>query len=100
MRSALLVCLAASLATATAAQAADWRVRRVDAPARVTAIDTVGGQVRADAGGLWYAIVREGGKMSLNFIDYPGAPKPPEGALPDGRVATGAHDIARAWEEK
>ena len=97
MRSALLVCLAASLATATAAQAADWRVRRVDAPARVTAIDTVGGQVRADAGGLWYAIVREGGKMSLNFIDYPGAPKPPEGALPDGRVATGAHDIARAW---
>jgi hypothetical protein len=97
MRSALLVCIAATLATATAAQAAEWHVRRVDAPARVTAIDTVGGQVRAAAGGLWYAVARAGGKVSLKFIDYPAGPKPPEGALPDGRVATGAHDIARAW---
>jgi FG-GAP-like repeat len=97
MRSALLVCLAVSLATASAAQAAEWRVQRVDAPARVTAIDTVGGQVRANAGGLWYDVMRTGGKVSLKFIDRPAKPKLPEGALPDGRVATGAHDIARAW---
>jgi hypothetical protein len=97
MRSALLVCLAASLASATAAQAAEWRVQRVDAPARVTAIDTVGGQVRVDAGGLWYAVMRAGGNVSLKFVDRPAKPKLPEGALSDGRIATGTHDIARAW---
>jgi hypothetical protein len=97
MRSVLLVCLVASLASASAAHSAEWRVRRIDAPARVTAIDTVGAQVRADAGGLWYAVVRAGGKVSLKFIDDPAKPKLPEGALPDGRVASGAHDIARAW---
>jgi FG-GAP-like repeat len=97
MRSALLVCLAASLVTASVANAAEWRVRRVDTPARVSAIDTAGGQVRVDAGGLWYAVTRADGKVSLSFIDLPAKPKLPEGALPDGRIATGVHDIARAW---
>jgi hypothetical protein len=95
MRSALLVCFAVMLATAT--HAAEWRAQRVDVPARVIAIDTIRGQVRANAGGLWYAVVYEGGKMSLKFIDDPAGPELPEGALPDGRVTTGAHDVARAW---
>jgi hypothetical protein len=100
MRSVLLFCLAASIATVFEAQAAEWRVQPIDAPARVTAIDTVGGQVRVEAGGLWYAIKRKDGKVSLDFIDTPAKPKLPEGALPDGRVTTGLHDIARAWLAK
>jgi hypothetical protein len=95
MRPAPLACLA--LIWAATASAADWRVQRVDTPARVTAVDTVDGQVRAEAGRLWYAVVGKNGKFTLRFIDDQGKPKPPEGALADGRVATGTHDIARAW---
>ena len=40
MRLALLVCLAALFGTGNA-KAAEWRVERVDTPARVTAIETV-----------------------------------------------------------
>ncbi len=98
MRPTHLACLALTVWLATsAAQAAEWRVERIDAPARVTAIDTVGSQVRVNAGGLWYAVVRAGAKVSLKFIDLPAKPKLPEGALPDGRIATGTHDIARVW---
>ena len=92
----VLVCLIA-FATCATARAEGWRVDRIYAPARVTAIDTVNGQVRVMAGGLWYAIKREDGKITLDFIDAPAPAKLPQGALPDGQVATGQHDIARAW---
>jgi hypothetical protein len=92
----LLLCLIA-FATGAAARAEGWRVDRIDAPARVTAIDTIDGQVRVMAGGLWYALKRDDGKISLSFIDTPAPAKLPDGALPDSQVATGQHDIARAW---
>jgi hypothetical protein len=95
MRIALLCFVA--LATCVAAHAEGWRVDRIDAPARVTAIETMNGQVRVMAGGLWYALKRDDGKVSLDFIDTPPPAKLPQGALPDGQVATGQHDIARAW---
>jgi hypothetical protein len=82
---------------ASVAHAEEWRVERIDTPARVTAIETVNGQVRVMAGGLWYALKRDDGKISLSFIDAPAAVKLPDGALPDSQVATGQHDIARAW---
>jgi hypothetical protein len=79
------------------AQAAEWRVSHVDAPARVSAIETVAGETQVNAGGLWYKIVLAGDKISLAFIDAAAQPKPPDGALPDAKVATGKGDIARAW---
>jgi hypothetical protein len=91
-----LACLLVALAAAPA-QAAEWTVQRVDAPARVTAVEMRDGSVRVDAGGLWYRLVAQDGKFTLAFIDKPQEPPLPEGALPDGRVATGTHDIARAW---
>jgi len=92
------ILLAISLvACATAAQAAEWRVSQVNAPARVSAVETVDGQARVNAGGLWYKIVLAGGKISLTFIDAPAEPALPEGALPGSTVATGTRDIARAW---
>jgi hypothetical protein len=97
MRSVLLFCLAASIATVSQAQAAEWRVQRVDAPARVTGIETVDGQVRAYTGGLWYVVARIDKKVSVIFKDDLPWPKLPDGALPDGHLATGLHDIARAW---
>jgi hypothetical protein len=95
----VLVCLIAfaTFITCTTARAEGWRVDRINVPARVTAVDTVDGKVRVMAGGLWYAIKRDDGKISLDFIDAPAPAKLPPGALPDGQVATGQHDIARAW---
>ncbi len=79
------------------ALAGEWRVQRIDTPARVAAIETVDGKVQVNAGGLWYRIVLNDKDATLNFIDRPVKPKNPDGALPDGRVATGTRDIARAW---
>jgi hypothetical protein len=85
------------VAWSSAGQAAEWRVSHVSAPARVSAIETVAAQAQINAGGLWYKIVLAGDKISLAFIDPPETPKLPDGALPDGKVATGKGEIARAW---
>jgi hypothetical protein len=82
---------------AGAAHAAEWRVQRVNAPARVTAVETVDGKVRVNAGGLWYAVQVADGRARLAFIDAPARPEHPAGALADGRVASGRGDITRAW---
>jgi len=95
MRFGLLIF--AFVIAASTARADDWQLQTINAPARVSAIDTVGGQVRVMSGGLWYALKRDKGKFSLDFIDSPGQDKLPEGALPNGQVATGKHDVARAW---
>jgi hypothetical protein len=63
----------------------------------VSAIETADGQTQVNAGGLWYKIVLAGERVSLRFIDTPVKPPRPEGALPDGHIATGSRDIARAW---
>jgi len=98
MRRALLVCLAVSAwATASASQPAEWRVQRVDTPARVTAIETIDGKTQVNAGGLWYRIVLADAHAKLDFIGAPAKVQRPEGALPDASVATGTRDIARAW---
>jgi len=98
MRHALLACIAVSAwTTAGAAQTAEWRMQHVDAPARVSAIETIDGQVRVNSGGLWYRIVLADQQAKLEFLDQPAKPELPEGALPDGRIATGSRDIARAW---
>ena len=52
---------------------------------------------RSMPAGFGIASASTGGRVALHFIDAPARPKPPEGALPDGRVAIGTHDIARAW---
>jgi hypothetical protein len=95
-RAAALLALALA-AHSVPARTVEWRVEPVSAPARVTAIETVDGQVRVLAGGLWYALTRNDSMVSLTFIDAPPPDKPPEGALPDRQVALGKHEIARAW---
>jgi hypothetical protein len=96
MRRAVLVCIALSASLATS-HAAEWRVQQINTPARVTAIETVDGKTQVDAGGLWYALAIDGKRAQLDYIDRVPKPKLPGGALPDGRVAIGTRDIARAW---
>lgn len=98
MRPALPACLAAlSLSVAGLAHAADWQITEADAPARINAIDTSGGEVRVEAGGLWYKLTLKGDKPTFTFVDQPPKQALPRGALPDGRIAIGTHNIARAW---
>ena len=89
--------LLALIFATSAAQAAEWRVERVNVPARVSAVETIAGEVRVNGGGLWYKLAATGDKLSLVFLDAPPQPEHPAGALPDGKVATGSRDIARAW---
>ncbi|MDP2411011.1 MAG: VCBS repeat-containing protein [Pseudolabrys sp.] len=96
-RFCLAVVAAAACAFAGASQAAEWRVQRLDTPARVTAIETIGGQTLVMAGGLWYRIELTGPKARLVFVEAPPQPERPEGALPDGRVAYGTRNIVRTW---
>jgi hypothetical protein len=97
MRRAVFACLAAACLAGTTARAAEWRLQRVDTPARVSAVDTVDGQARVNAGGLWYRIVLDAAQARLDFIDTTAKPENPEGTMPGGRIATGSRDIARAW---
>jgi hypothetical protein len=97
MKRVLLALSLLALASFSAAHAAEWRVQRIDTPARVNAIDTVDGVVRIRAGGLWYALLPGKDGVALKFIDLPAKPAPPDKALPDARVVTGTHDIARVW---
>jgi hypothetical protein len=89
--------VAAVALVSPAAAAAEWHLKVIDAPAHVFAVDTVGNEVRVNAGGLWYAVTRNNNGIALRFLDNPATPKTPEGAVPDSRLATGSHDIARAW---
>lgn len=96
MRPVLLLPFVA-LVIATSSQAAEWRIQMIDSPARVTAIEAMNGEARVIAGGLGYRIDIAGPAVKLVFVDAPAQPGPPKDALPDGRVVTGRHDIARAW---
>ena len=80
-----------------AAQAADWRLERIETAGKVEAVDTLGGEVRVRAGGRWYAVTREDGRIALRPLNAPARPTLPERALPDGHVVHGTKDIRRAW---
>lgn len=80
-----------------AAQAAGWRVETVPAPARVDIVETIDGSVDVNAGGLWYRLEIGDKGPALTFLDEGPKVERPEGALPDGRIAVGSGDIARAW---
>jgi FG-GAP-like repeat len=96
LRSSLLAGLAV-IALTSAGHAAEWRLQKVNTPARAIGLETVGDQIRIDAGGLWYRLVVDGDNASVRFIDGSPKPKPPEGALPDGKIVTDKGDISRAW---
>jgi hypothetical protein len=97
MKATLLALSLVVLVSYSSAGANEWRVQRFDTPARVSAIDTVDGQVRVRAGGLWYALVADKNGVALKFIDPPAKPPLPDNALPDGRLVAGTHDIARVY---
>ncbi len=96
MRATPLIAVAV-LIVGTTSQAAEWRVQKIDSPARVTAIEKINGEARVIAGGLGYRVDIAGSVAKFIFVDAPPGRGPPKDALPDGYVITGKHDIVRAW---
>ena len=94
MRSAPLAALL--LLCTSGAQAADWQVQKVPAPARITAIDP-SRSARINAGGLWYELVVKDSQARLAYDGDEPKQEMPENALPHGRIVVGTRDIARAW---
>ena len=93
-----LALFAAAVMTVTnAGYAADWAVQKVKTSDRVTAVETIDGKPRINAGHTWYQIEITDVQPTLSVVDAPARPALPQGALPDGRIATGTRDIVRTW---
>ena len=75
--------------------AAEWRVEVVPTPGHVTAVETIGREVRFDMSGRWYRLAA--GTARLEPAPPPARPAAPEGAIPDARIAAGIDKVARTW---
>lgn len=101
MRSVAMVAAVAAavagFACTAPGQAADWTAQPVPTVGPVKAIETAGGEPIVLIGGGWFRIIAEANRLRL--VATAGPPPRPElpNALPDGRIAAGRRDIARAW---
>jgi FG-GAP-like repeat len=91
----LLPCAALSMALAAQASAAEWQADIVPTPGRVTAVETVGKDVRIAIGPRWYRVGADGTR--LEAVAAPAPQALPADALSDARVVIGTETIARAW---
>jgi hypothetical protein len=90
--------LAAMLcAAAPAVRADEWRAEPISAPGPVKAVDNSEDGGRFAIGGGWFRAVLGTYVVGLVATAGPSARPRPNGALPDGRVATGKRQIALAW---
>jgi hypothetical protein len=88
---------AAILAGASPSPATDWMLQTVPAAGPVKAIETVDGQPAIAMGSGWFRIIADNNRARLVATAGPLQRPLPDGALPDGRIAEGARNIARAW---
>ncbi len=91
------VAYALFIASSCPNQAAEWRLNIIATPGPVKAIDTSGAEPIVAIGHGWFRLVARTDRMTLAATAGPPQRARPDGALPDGRIATGKRDIARAW---
>jgi hypothetical protein len=89
--------MAALVALSAPAQAADWMVQPIPTVGPVKAIAVVDDGPIMLIGGGWFRIVNDDHRRRLVATAGPPQIQRPDGALPDGRIATGRNGIARAW---
>jgi hypothetical protein len=99
MRAALAAAavILAQLGLGAAGGAAEWIVQAIPAAGPIRAIETVGGEPVVAVGHGWFRIFDDGQRLRLVATAGPALRPKPAGALPDGRIAEGRRDIARAW---
>ena len=103
MRRAATIAIAAVLVGALPGQtqespaAGEWRVEPIPTVGPVKAIETVAGDPRIAIGGGWFRTIVGTHAITLVATVGPAQRARPPDALPDGRIAEGKRDIARAW---
>jgi hypothetical protein len=90
------VCAAVLLA-ASASQASAWKVETIETPGAVRELIEVGGEPRVATAKGWFSLSADGTSIRLKPAQPPRYPPIAANALPDGRIATGGGEIARAW---
>jgi hypothetical protein len=91
-----LVC-AAVLIAAAVVPADAWKIETVETPGAVRELVEFGGELRVATAKGWFSVVTDGSRTRLDPAQPPRYAPSPADALPDGRVATGSREIARAW---
>jgi len=95
-RSALLgAAILAGIAAGDAA--ADWQVQPVPTVGPVKAIDVADGEPVVSIGHGWFRLMADGTRIRMVATAGPLQRPLSPNALPDGRIAEGRRDIARAW---
>lgn len=89
--------LAAVLLAASLEHAAAWRVEPVDVPGTPFELTQIGDAPHLAVAAGWYRVVVKDGAVKLEPASAPRQPPLPPDALPDGKIAVGNGDIARAW---
>lgn len=90
--------LAAAITAALISSAdAQWQLQPVPTVGPVKAIETVDGEPAIAIGHGWFRIIADAGRVRLVATAGPLQRPLPPGMLPDGRIAEGRRDIARAW---
>lgn len=92
-----IVCAAIALFAFIQTAAAEWRLEILPTPGPVKAIDASTEEPLIAIGGGWFRLVAGTNRITLAATAGPPQRPMPEDALPDGRVAYGKRNIARAW---
>ena len=91
-----LVC-AFVLVAASVARADAWKIETVETPGAVRELIELGGEPRIATASGWFSVVTDGARVRLEKAPPPRFPPIPTDALPDGRIAAGKREFARAW---
>jgi hypothetical protein len=92
---ALAAAVMAGLAAGDAT--ADWQVQPVPTVGPVKALDTADGEPVVSIGHGWFRLIADGTRIRLVATAGPLQRPLPQDALPDGRIAEGRQNVARAW---
>ena len=87
----------AALTIVHSSEAADWVIQTIPAPGPVKAIELLHDGPVVAIGQGWFRLLKDGNRLRLVATAGPSQLPHPPNALPDGRIANGGRNIARAW---
>jgi FG-GAP-like repeat len=98
LRLAIAIASAAvAFASAPTIRADEWRLEPISTPGPVKAVESADDGGRIAIGGGWFRAIVGTHAIGLAATIGPVSRPRPKDALPDGRIAEGKRDIARAW---
>jgi hypothetical protein len=92
-----LVAIASAIFAAAPGRAADWMLQTIPAAGPVKAIETLPDGPVVLIGAGWFRVHFDGNRYRLVATAGPSQLPLPQHALPDGVIAEGSREVARAW---